>query len=75
MTDYPHKTQTRWQALKKAIQFIAPYQRQVAGFILYGGDYLVDRTGNPLALTIQSKNLSLPADLGRFSDEISSNEY
>ena len=29
MTDYPHKTQTRWQALKKAIQFIAPYQRQV----------------------------------------------
>jgi len=29
MTDYPHKTQTRWQAIKKAAQFIAPYQRQV----------------------------------------------
>lgn len=29
MTDYPHKIQTRWQTLKKAIQFIAPYQRQV----------------------------------------------
>lgn len=29
MTDYPHKTQTRWQTIKKAAQFIAPYQRQV----------------------------------------------
>lgn len=29
MTELPHTTQTRWQSIKKAAQFIAPYQRQV----------------------------------------------
>ncbi len=29
MTDYSYKTETRWQAIKIAAQFVAPYQRQV----------------------------------------------
>ncbi|MDP3282228.1 MAG: ABC transporter transmembrane domain-containing protein, partial [Nitrosomonas sp.] len=34
MTELPHTTQTRWQSIKKAAQFIAPYQRQVVYSLL-----------------------------------------
>ena len=34
MADLPHNTQTRWQSIKKAAQFIAPYQRQVVYSLL-----------------------------------------
>lgn len=29
MAEHPHTTQTRWQSIRKAAQFIVPYQRQV----------------------------------------------
>lgn len=34
MTELPHAVQTRWQSIKKAAQFIAPYQRQVVYSLL-----------------------------------------
>lgn len=34
MTDSPKNTQTRWQAIKMAAQFIAPYRRQVTYSLL-----------------------------------------
>ncbi|NBQ69407.1 MAG: ATP-binding cassette domain-containing protein [Nitrosomonadaceae bacterium] len=34
MTDSPKNTQTRWQSIKKAAQFIAPYRRQVVYSLL-----------------------------------------
>ena len=34
MAELPHTTQTRWQSIKKAAQFIAPYQRQVVYSLL-----------------------------------------
>jgi len=34
MTKLPHTAQTRWQSIKKAAQFIAPYQRQVVYSLL-----------------------------------------
>ena len=34
MTDSPQSTQTRWQSIKKAAQFIAPYRRQVVYSLL-----------------------------------------
>jgi len=34
MTDSPQNTQTRWQSIKKAAQFIAPYRRQVVYSLL-----------------------------------------
>ncbi len=34
MTELPHTVQTRWQSIKKAAQFIAPYQRQVVYSLL-----------------------------------------
>lgn len=34
MAELPHTTHTRWQSIKKAAQFIAPYQRQVVYSLL-----------------------------------------
>ena len=34
MAELPHAAQTRWQSIKKAAQFIAPYQRQVVYSLL-----------------------------------------
>ncbi len=34
MAELPHTTQTRWQSIQKAAQFIAPYQRQVVYSLL-----------------------------------------
>lgn len=34
MAELPHIAQTRWQSIKKAAQFIAPYQRQVVYSLL-----------------------------------------
>lgn len=33
-TDYPNNTSARWQAARQAVQFIAPYKRQVAYSLL-----------------------------------------
>ncbi|MBX9895428.1 MAG: ATP-binding cassette domain-containing protein [Nitrosomonas sp.] len=33
-TDYPNNTSVRWQAARQAVQFIAPYKRQVAYSLL-----------------------------------------